>query len=323
MPGIPDSDYAVETYRINGTTLDVRVSTDGSALLLTQDEIATLYGVDRSGVTKHIQNIFKDGELDETTNVQKMHISGFERPANVYSLDVVLSVGYRVNSAKATRFRQWSSTVLRSYIERGFALDTDRMTRDPEMYQNLGQAIRQIRTSEANMFEKVRDVFKFASSDYDKNARATRSFFAIAQDKFHYAVTQQTAAQILTERADASKPNMGLMTTEANHPIPTFDQARVAKNYLAEDELHALENLCEQFLLFAESKAFRGQKMTMEELSFKLNTLLTANDYPVLYEYPDRSSRDQANAHVRREIDKMKALTGTATKKPKALPHQS
>lgn len=313
------SEFAIERYQINGTTLDVRISRDGSALLLTQEEIATLYGVDRSGVTKHIQNIFKDGELDETANVQKMHISSDGRPVNVYSLDVALSVGYRVNTAKATKFRQWSSTVLRSYIERGFVLDADRMTRDPEIYRGLGHALRKIRTSEISMYGKVREVFKFAASDYDKDSKASRSFFAMMQDKFHYAVTQQTAAQILLDRADASKPDMGLRTIEHSGVVPTFDYAKVAKNYLDEDELHALENLCEQWLLFAESKAFRGQRMTMEELSFKLNTLLTANDYPVLYEYPDSPSRNQADAHVRQQIGKMKALRKPAAKNPKAI----
>jgi hypothetical protein len=308
-------DFAVETYQINGTTLDVRVSRDGSALLLTQDELATLYGKDRSVITKHIQNIFEEGELEREGNVQKMHITPDGRPTNVYSLDVALSVGYRVSSAKATKFRQWSTSVLRSYVERGFVLDADRMARDPEVYRELAHAIRQIRTSERNMYDKVKDVFKFASSDYDKNSKITKSFYAMVQDKFHYAVTQKTAAQILMERADASKPNMGLSNTERAVAVPSFGHAKVAKNYLDENELHALENLCEQWLLFAESKAFRDQKMTMEELSFKLNTLLTVNDYPVLYEYPDTSSRTRADQHVKQQIAKYKSLQAPTKKK--------
>ena len=152
------------------------------------------------------------------------------------------------------------------------------------------------RTSEQELYAKVRAVFKSASSDYDK---AAQSFFAMAQDKLHYAVLRQTAAQIRLGRADASKPNVGLTLMKADNP--TTQELDVAKNFLTEDELQGLTNICEQFLLFAESKAFRGQKMTMEELATRLNVLLMANDYPVLYEY-NGYERNKADQHVRSEL---------------------
>lgn len=308
-------EFAIETYGVNGSQVEVRIKRDGQSALIGQDAIAKLYGIDASGVSRHIKNIFDEGELPEEGNLQKMQLTPDGRPTNFYTLDVAISVGYRVNSAKATSFRRWSNEITKSYIERGFALDTERMARDPEVYRELAHAIRQIRTSERNMYEKVRDVFKFASSDYDKNSRVTKTFYAMVQDKFHYAVTQKTAAQIIMERADASKPNMGLTVTERSVAAPSFGHAKVAKNYLDENELHTLENLCDQWILFAESKAFRDQKMTMEELSFKLNTLLTVNDYPVLYEYPDTSSRTRADQHVKQQIAKFKALQAPKDRK--------
>lgn len=163
---------------------------------------------------------------------------------------------------------------------------------------------------------KVREVFKESASDYNAHSQEAKSFFAKAQDKFHYAITQKTASEILLERADSKKNNMGLRVSRGD--LPTKVEALIAKNYLSEDELQGLENICEQFLLFAEAKAFRGKKMTMEELSHKLNTLLEANDYPVLYEYKSYL-KTKADAHVQNELAAYKARIG-APKETKALP---
>lgn len=309
------ADFSIETYGVNGSQVEIRISQDGQRSLVGQDAIARLYGIDASGVSRHIKNIFDEGELPVEGNLQKLQLTSDGRPTNFYSLDVAISVGYRVNSAKATSFRRWSNEITKSYIERGFALDPERMDSDPDAVRALERTIRQIRTSEQGMYEKVREVFKVSASDYDKNSRAAKSFFAVAQDKFHHAITGKTAAQLLIERSDATKPSLGMQTVIGTG-VPSFEDARVAKNYLTDDELHGLENICEQWLLFTESKAFRGQKMSMEELSFKLNTLLTANDYPVLYDYPD-VSRPQADAHVRQQIAKYKTLH--APKRAKAI----
>jgi hypothetical protein len=166
------------------------------------------------------------------------------------------------------------------------------------------------------MYQKVRDVFKASASDYDAHSQDAQSFFAKAQDKFHYAIIQKTASEIVIERAGSRKQNMGLRASKGT--CPTQAEAVIAKNYLSEDEIQGLENICEQFLLFAEAKAFRGKKMSMEELSHKLNTLLDANDYPVLYEYKSYL-KPKMEAHVRSELAAYRARIG-APKETKALP---
>ena len=231
--------------------------------------------------------------------MQKMHITRF-KPVTTYTLDVILSVGYRVNSVTATKFRRWATHTLSEFIREGAVLDEHRLAQNPALALKLAAKIRHIRTSEIAMYKKVRDVFKESSSDYDAGSQTATSFFAMAQDKFHYAITQKTAAEIILERAHPLKHNMGLMTVQGENP--TVAEARIGKNYLTPDELHGLENISEQFLLYAESKAFRGQTMTMEELTHKINALLEVNDYPVLYEYKT-FLRDKADAYAKKVHD--------------------
>ncbi len=290
-------------FDANGQKVKLRVDPSRETIWATHDEMATLFGVDRSVISKHVSNIFASGELNELSNVQKMHISS-TKPLNSYTLDVILSVGYRVNSKTATKFRQWATLTLSEFIRDGAVLDEGRLLANPDLQRKLAAKIRRIRTSEISLYTKVREVFKTSASDYDPDAQAAKTFSAMALDKFHYAITQKTAAEIKVERADPLKHNMGLVTTKGDYP--TLAEARIAKNYLAPDELRALENISEQFLLFAESKAFRGHKMTMEELSFKLNTLLTANDYPVLYEYKAFLA-PTADKHVSKVFDQYQA----------------
>jgi len=249
--------------------------------------------------------------------LQKMQVAISDKPVNHYNLDMIISVGYRVNSKVATMFRQWATIVLGRFVQDGFVLDGKRLLNDKEKLKNLAEQIRKIRLEEANIFSKVKDVFKATASDYDSTSQAAKNFFAMAQDKFHYAIVQKTAAEIIIERADATKPNMGLVHFSGN--VPCSQEAKIGKNYLSEDELRALENISEQFLLFAESKAFRGQKMTMEELSFKLNTLLQANDYPILYEYKSYL-RGKADQHAKKELEKYKRQLDAGSKKPTAIP---
>lgn len=308
---------SIEVYQTDAGSFELRVDADHDTVWASQKQIAGLFDVDKTNITHHIQNIYAEGELDaastseETSLVQMEGGREVSRRVTLYNLDMILAIGYRVSGRRATAFRRWATGVLRSYVERGFTVNEERLAEDPEARRQLAATIRALRLSEAEMYQKVRDVFKASASDYDSNSQSARSFFAMAQDKFHYAVTQKTAAQLVLERASASKPNLGMRDEVA----VTRANSEVAKNYLDEDELHALENISEQFLLFAESKAFRGQKMTMEELAFKLNTLLTANDYPVLYEYGSYQ-RGEANDHVKREIaryrDQQPQITGPA-----------
>ncbi|MDP3878866.1 MAG: RhuM family protein [Dehalococcoidales bacterium] len=287
-------------FQSDSGEIKLRVDPDRETIWATQLQMATIFGVDRSVITKHVANIFSDQELDELNNVQKMHIVGSKQLVNIYTLDVILSVGYRVNSKTATKFRQWATQKLSEYIRDGAVLDEERLTNNPALQKKLADKIRRIRTSEVSLYQKVRDVFKESASDYNPESQTAKTFFALAQDKFHFAVTGKTASEIKIDRADPLKHNMGLVTVKGK--TPTMTEADVAKNYLSPDELRALENISEQFLLFAESKAFRGHKMTMEEISFKLNTLLTANDYQVLYEYK-QYLRQKADDHVRKVFD--------------------
>lgn len=259
-----------------------RVDPERETIWATQDAMVSLFEVDQSVISRHLTNIFDEGELDE------------------YTLDVILSVGYRVNSKTATKFRQWATQTLSAFIRDGAVLDEDRLTANPDLQRRLAAKLRRIRTSEISAYAQVREVFEMSASDYDSESQAAKTFFAMAQDKFHYAITGKTASEIKLERANPLKHNMGLVTIQGQ--TPTIAEANVAKNYLAPDELRALENISEQFLLFAESKAFRGHKMTMEELSFKLNTLLTANDYQVLYEYEQFLGK-KADDHIHKVFD--------------------
>lgn len=302
IPAIYESDNGAMVFRLDE---------DRETFWATQAEMAELFQVDQSVVSKHIANVFAEGELDELSNMQKMHNTRF-KPVTAYTLDVMLSVGYRINSVRATKFRKWATQTLKEFLLDGAVVDEKKIAENPALQRKLAAKIRRIRTSEVSLYGKVREVFKESASDYDKDSQAAHSFFAMAQDKFHYAITEKTAAEIILERAHSLKHNMGL--TSIHGRTPTIAEAKVAKNYLTPDELEALENISEQFLLFAESKAFRGQKMTMEELSFKLNTLLTANDYPVLYEYKTYL-RDKADNHVRQQLESYQKQLKAAKKK--------
>ena len=283
-------------YEGGSGQVELRFDGERETIWATQAQMAELFVVGQSVISKHISNIFQDGELDEISNMQKMHIAGSTKPVTTYTLDVILSVGYRVNSVAATKFRRWATQMLSEFIREGAVVDEHKLSENPELARRLASKIRYIRVSERNVYLKVRDVFKESASDYDSAAPTARQFFGMAQDKFHYAITQKTAAEIILERAHPLKHNMGLMTVQGENP--TVAEARVGKNYLTPDELHGLENISEQFLLYAESKAFRGQRMTMEELTHKLNALLEVNDYPVLYEYKS-FLREKADAHAK------------------------
>ncbi len=304
-------------FKVDGDEIELRVDPDRETIWATQDMMAQMFQVDRSGIAKHIGNIFSDGELDEMSNVQKMHNARSTKPVNSYTLDVILSVGYRVNSKIATKFRQWATQTLSEFIRDGAVLDEERLAGNPTLQRKLAAKLHHIRLSESSLYAKVRDVFKESASDYDPHSQTAKTFFAMAQDKFHYAITQKTAAEIKLERADSLKHNMGLITIQGKNP--TLQEANIAKNYLAPDELQALENISEQFLLFAEAKAFRGHRMTMEELSFRLNTLLTANDYPVLYEYKEYLA-GKADTHVRKVHDAYLAQLQAGQSTRKQLP---
>ena len=271
----------------------------------TYAQAAQIFGCSEDNIALHLKKMYLSGELDEAATSEKSSEVANEggrqvtRQVKRINLDAIIEVGYKVNSPNAIKFRQWSTSALRELILEGVVVDEKRLAANPDAQRRLALFLRKLRTDEREMYQKVRDVFKASASDYDGGSKAARSFYAMAQDKFHFAATLRTATQVVLDRADGAELNMGMTSFKGDHP--TLDDAKTGKNYLTEDELQVLENLCEQFLLFAESKAFRHQTMTMEELQFKLNTLLAANDYPILYEYGSYK-RGDADAHAKKQL---------------------
>ena len=212
-----------------------------------------------------------------------------------------MSIGYRVSSTRATAFRQWATRVLRSYLVEGYALNEAVLLRRQERLEALAERVRAIRSNERTVYEKVRDCFVEMAIDYDPNANETRNFYATLQNKFLYAATGYVASEIILERADGDKPNMGLHTIKGR--IPTRGDAQVAKNYLDRNELYILHIISEQFLLFVQSAAIRGQKLTMQQLSEKFDQLLETAEYPVFLGYKE-ALRVRAMDHAQRELER-------------------
>lgn len=279
--------------------IELRFEAAGQSIWASQDQIARLFSVSQPNVSRHLSNIFSEGELDEKSNMQKVHIAGSDKPASIYSMDVVISVGYRVNSRVATKFRQWATQTLKAYLEQGYVINEKALRESPEKLNRLAAQIRALRSEEKVVYQKVRECFKISASDYDPGAHEVRTFFALLQDKFHHAVTGMTSTKLVLDRAHHTYENMGLQTMDGNSP--TLADAKVGKNYLKPEELYRLHLLSEQFLLYAESTALAGRKMTMQSLHDQLDRLLTLNDYPVFDGYQDYI-KDEAIRHAKIEL---------------------
>ncbi len=292
----------------NNGVRDVSMSFDSGqqAIWATTKNIADLFDVDGTTIIKHIQNIFSDGELSEMATTAKFAVVQIEGGRDVrrdvvhYNLDVILSVGYRVNARKATLFRQWATQTLKAYLEQGYVLNEQALRDSPEKLNKLAAEIRALRADERQVYAKVRECFKISSSDYDPSSKQVRSFYALLQDKFHHAVTGMTGSKLVLDRAHHTYENMGLQGIAGN--MPTWQEAQVGKNYLKPEELYRLHILSEQFLLYAESTALAGKNMTMESLHAQLDRLLILNDYEVFDGYKDYI-KDEAIAHARLEYE--------------------
>jgi hypothetical protein len=317
------SQIEMELVRFDGENAHVELNFDWSheTVWATQKQIADLFGVDRTVVSKHIANIYESGELDNgatRANFALVRLEGgrqVSRDVEHYNLDVILSVGYRVSSVKATEFRKFATQTLRRYIADGFALNESRLQSDPNALRELAAKVRALRSEEKTIYQAVRDCFMIAATDYDKASPKVRSFYAKLQDKFLYAITQKTASELILERADAAKHNMGVQSTKKS--TPSKEEAKVGKNYLESDELYVLHILCEQFLLYAESRAIRGHSMTMDELSAKLDSLLATNDYPVFRGYRDYLIKAAA-AHAEKEWTRFQKMLADGSHLPTA-----
>ena len=245
------------------------------------EQMSILFGKSRSTINEHILNIYKEGELSEADTVRKIGISDFStKPTNFYNLDVVISVGYRVHSVQGTRFRQWATQRIHEYIIKGYTLDDERLKGNGGRYfRELLQRIRDIRSSERNLYQQVTDIYATAV-DYDPKAEITRQFFATVQNKMHYAAHQHTAAEVVYDRVDNEKPMLGMTNFKGNYI--TKDDVTIAKNYLTEIELHRLNLLVSQFFDYAELQAMEQHPMTMQEWIDELDRVLSNNRRPLL-----------------------------------------
>lgn len=294
------------TYSPEGEDLGAEIILKDENVWATQKSISEIFATERSVITKHIGNIFLDGELEEDSNVQKMHIATSAKPVKFYGLDVIISVGYRVNSKKATQFRIWATGVLKQYIRDGFVINEEILRSDPKKLNKLAAKIRELRANEKNVYASVRECFKLAASDYEPSSKEVKRFYSLLQDKFHHAVTRMTASKLILDRANHADENMGLKVIKGI--LPTKEEAKVGKNYLDENEIYRLHLLSEQFLLYAESTALMGKNMTMNGLHDQLDNLLRLNGYPVFDGYKDYL-KDKAMEHAEREYEDFIEIT--------------
>ncbi len=277
---------------------------------LTQKKIAELFMIDRSVITKHLKNIFENGELSEASVSAKFaHTAadGKQYTTSYYNLDAIISVGYRVNTRQATQFRIWATRVLKEYIIKGFALDEDRLKNGKhfgkDYFEDLLERVRSIRASERRVYQKITDIFAECSVDYDPQSKITADFYASVQNKFHFAITGQTAAEIIYKKADAKKTNMGLTTWKhaPNGRILKSD-AMIAKNYLVEKEIKRLERTVSSFFDYIERIIETRTLMKMHDLAESLNKFLEFNEFRVL-EGKGKISFKQAEEKASEEYD--------------------
>ncbi|MGN0774814.1 MAG: virulence RhuM family protein [Candidatus Ventricola sp.] len=293
------------------TTADglTRVETtfDQDTVWLTKDQMAELFQRDRSVISRHIQKVFAEGELDRESNVQKMHVPNSDKPVEFYNLDVIISVGYRVKSQRGVQFRIWASGVLKEYMKKGFAMDDERLKNlgGGGYFKELLERIRDIRASEKVFYRQVLEIYA-TSIDYDPRAEISIAFFKKVQNKIHYAVHGETAAETIVHRADAEKEFMGLTTFAGSQP--TLREAKVAKNYLNEKEMRSMGQLVSGYLDFAERQAEREQPMTMADWAAHLDRILTMNGEQLLMDN-GTVTHEEAMKKAETEYRKYKART--------------
>jgi len=284
----------------------IKVKLDNETVWLSQLQMAELFQKTIPTINEHIKNVFLERELEENSVIRKFRITaldGKKYETNLYNLDVIISVGYRVKSQQGTQFRIWATQKLKEYIIKGFVLDDERLAggkTSKGYFQELEERIRTIRTSETNFYQKVRDIFA-TSVDYNSTVDYAKKFFSIVQNKFHYAITGLTAAEIICTRIDSNKENLGL--TNFKGEIVTRDQAEIAKNYLAGLELKRLNLLVEQFLSYAELQSVEERLMYMKDWVVELNEFLVFNKRNILNNSGSVSHADMEEA-VRQELAK-------------------
>ena len=302
-------------YTTPNGSVKVEIYLKDETIWLTQQKIADLFGVDRTVVTKHIGNIYSENELDKDATsaifaqVQKEGSRTVKRNVEFYNLDAIISVGYRVSSTQATAFRIWATERLKEYIIKGFTMDDERL-KNPnnifgkDYFEEQLARIRDIRSSERRFYQKITDIFSQCSADYTLGSKSTKEFFATVQNKLHWAITGQTAAELVAARADNTKENMGL-TTWKNAPKGNIRKhdVGIAKNYLKENEMDSLNRIVTMYLDYAENQARKGTVMYMKDWILKLNAFLHFNEVAIL-NHQGNVSHEVALALAEGEFDK-------------------
>ena len=304
-------------YNTPDREIKLNVIVKDETVWATQKAMAELFDVQIPAISKHLKNIFEEGELAEEVVVSKMEITTQHgamtdktqtKPTNFYNLDAIISVGYRVNSAKATHFRIWATNILKEYIKKGFVMDDERLKQGTtifgkDYFKELLERVRSIRSSERRIWQQITDIFAECSIDYRKEADATKIFYAMVQNKFHYAITGQTAAELIDSKADKNKDNMGL-TSWKNSPAGRIlkSDVKIAKNYLPEKEIKQLERAVSGYFDYIEDLIERENIFTMQEFASSVNEFLTFRRYKIL-ENKGKVSMEKAQAKAIAEYD--------------------
>jgi hypothetical protein len=306
------AEFLIFTRQASEDGIEVRVAEE--TVWLTQKLISVLFDKGRSTITEHLKNIFETGELDEKAVCRDFRHTaedGKDYTTRFYNLDAIIAVGFRVNSARAIQFRQWATGVLRDYAIRGYVLDKERLKNgaffSKEYFENLLAEIREIRASERKFYQKITDIYATAM-DYSVDAEITQMFFAAVQNKLHFAIHGRTSAELIVDRADSRKEQMGL-TTWKNAPYGKIikPDVSIAKNYLTEKELKSLDRFVTMYLDYAEDQAERNIPMTMEDWAKKLNAFLQFNERDIL-DHPGKVSREVAKAFAESEFEKYRIV---------------
>jgi hypothetical protein len=311
-PSIKPSDELSEflLYTAPDGAVKIEIYFQNESVWLTQDKIALLFDVQRPAITKHLKNIFESGELEELSVSSILEHTADDNKkykTKFYNLDAIISVGYRVNSTKATQFRIWATKTLKEYIIKGFAMDDARLKNGQyfgkDYFKELLERVRSIRASERRIYQQITDIFQECSIDYDVHSEVKQIFFATIQNKFHFAITGKTAAEIIFQKADSKKENMGL-TTWKNSPDGRIlkSDTTVAKNYLEENEIKQLERAVTGYFDYIENLIERRNTFTMEQLAESVNKFLSFNEYKALGN-AGTIGRDQADKKAEQEYD--------------------
>ena len=296
-------------YQTEDGLTRINVNMQNETVWLSKAQMAELFQRDRSVISKHIKNVFEDGELSRESNVQILHVANSDKPVEFYSLDVIISVGYRVKSLRGVQFRIWATRVLREYMVKGFAMDDERLKGNGggNYWKELLDRIRDIRSSEKVLYRQVLDLYA-TSVDYDPRSEESIKFFKIVQNKLHYATHGHTAAEVIYQRADAEKPFMGL--TSFSGELPALKDIGIAKNYLQESELRILNNLVSGYFDLAEINAIEHKPMYMDDYVKQLDMVLSSGNRKLLVGSGSVSHK-QALDKAKNEYRKYQELTLT------------